>query len=514
MAKLLLFSETSEDPALIIPATNTKKTLHLSYRALHNVVVKAQIRLAALGIGPGSTVALAIRNRIEFVIIFLALIRQGATTSPLNPDCSVRESSEILGYMTPTYTIVAANHYSATSDKNIIEGSELQSVPVAQARWDSETGSINITTTMNQREEAAAVMASQDIQPTDAVLLHYTSGTTGKPKAVRLTHQIITASCDIVIAAHELTARDRTMLVAPMFHVGGTCSSLFSTLCSGGCVIIPPSLSGTFWHQFQEHGATWYYAVPTLHRLLLSFPRPKRLTNIRFVRSGATGISTELTRLLEKELGCPLLEGYGMTETAQGVFNNRLRDVSRRTGIYAIPDGLDIRLLVDGEDQIPRLVSHPSASGEICIRGDCVIDGYAEGPEVNQIAFVQGYFRTGDLGTLCDDGYLQVTGRVKEMINKGGEKISPYEIEELLMTHQAVKDVACFRVHDDAYGEEVGVAIVIHENHNVTALEVKKFVRKNATPFKVPKKVIFVSALPINRSGKYQRANLAEAYGG
>lgn len=136
MAKLLLFSETSQDPALIIPATNTEKTLHLSYRALHNVVVKAQIRLAALGIAPGSTVALAIRNRIEFVIIFLALIRQGATTSPLNPDCSVRESSEILGYMTPTYTIVAANHYSATSDKNIIEGSELQSVPVAQARWD------------------------------------------------------------------------------------------------------------------------------------------------------------------------------------------------------------------------------------------------------------------------------------------------------------------------------------------------------------------------------------------
>ncbi|PIG82108.1 hypothetical protein AARAC_000031 [Aspergillus arachidicola] len=344
-------------------------------------------------------------------------------------------------------------------------------------------------------------MASKDIQPIDAVLLHYISRTTGKPKAVRLTHQIITASCDTVIAAHELTARDRTMLVAPMFHVGGTCSSLFSTLCSGGCVIIPPSLSGTFWHQFQEHGVTWYYAVPTLHSLLLSFPRPKRLTNIRFVRSGATGISAELIRLLQKELGCPLLEGYGMTETAQGVFNNRLRDVTRRAGIYTIPDGLDIRLLVDGEDQIPRLVSHPSASGEICIRGDCVIDGYAEGPEVNQIAFVQGYFRTGDLGTLRDHGYLQVTGRVKEMINKGGEKISPYEIEALLMTHQAVKDVAC-------------VAIVIRENHNVTALDIKKFVRQNATLFKVPKKVIFVSALPINRSGKYQRAKLAEAYGG
>ncbi|KAB8275849.1 hypothetical protein BDV30DRAFT_236102 [Aspergillus minisclerotigenes] len=206
MAKLLLFSETSEDPALIIPATNAEKALHLSYRALHNVVARAQIRLAALGIGPGSTFVLAIRKRIEFVIIFLALIGQGATTSPLNPDCSVRESSEILGYMTPTYTIVAANHYSATSDKNIIEGSELQSVPVAQARWDSETGSINITTTKNQREEAVAVMASQDIQPTDAVLLLYTTGTTGRSNAVSLIYQIITVFCDIVIAVYKLIA--------------------------------------------------------------------------------------------------------------------------------------------------------------------------------------------------------------------------------------------------------------------------------------------------------------------
>ncbi|KNG80653.1 hypothetical protein ANOM_010796 [Aspergillus nomiae NRRL 13137] len=498
MSKLLLFSETSKNPALIIPATNTQKTIHLSYHALHNVVVKAQIRLAELGIGPGSKVALAIRNRIEFVITFLALIRQGATTSPLNPDFAVRESSEILGYMKPMYTIVAANHRSVTSDQNVIEGSKLQGVPVAEVVWDSETGSINITTTNQRGEEAAAVIAAKDIQPTDPVLLHYTSGTTGRPKAVELTHQIITASCDIIIAAHELTARDRTMLVAPMFHVGGTCSSLFSTLCSGGCVIMPPSLSSTFWHQFQEHGATWYHAVPTLHRLLLSFPRPKQLTDLRFVRSGGTGISADLIQLLEKELGCPLLEGYGMTETAQAVFTNH---------------DLDVKFLVDGEDQTPRLVFHPSASGEICVRGGCVIAGYAEGPEVNEAAFFDGYFRTGDLGMLCDDGYIQVTGRIKEMINKGGEKISPYEIEELLMTHPAVKHVACFRVHDDAYGEEIGVAIVVREGHNPTALEIKRFVRLNASLFKVPKKVIFVSALPVNRTGKYQRAKLAEEYG-
>ncbi|KAJ5930875.1 hypothetical protein N7466_006368 [Penicillium verhagenii] len=485
--KVLLFSQSSVEPALIIPSTNTQPSVQISYRDLHEATARAQSQLADLGIGPGSRVALAIRNRIEFVIILLALARQRATASPVNPDFALRESSELLGYMKPAFTFVEANTKSAVSDANIIEASKLQGVPVVKAAWDSQAGKIEIIT--DDEHQSVPVVPTPDIQSDDAVLLHYTSGTTGLPKAVALTHKHIIASCDIIIKAHELSSQDRTMLVAPMFHVGGTCSSLFSTLCSGGCVIIPPSLSGTFWHQFKDYEATWYHAVSTLHRLLLSFPRPAEPPMIRFVRSGGTGISKDLVQLLEKELSCPVLEGYGMTETAQAVFTNNLRHTVRRVGFYPIPEEISVKFLVQDKEGISSLIFEPGVQGEICVRGDCVIDGYSDFPEANKEAFFDHYFRTGDVGIVDSDGFLQVTGRIKEMINKGGEKISPHEIEELMMSHNAVKEVACFRVEDPAYGEEIGVAIVPHEDHILSALDIKKFARQNATLFKVPKKV-------------------------
>ena len=465
--KVLLFSN-SEDPALIVPSTGNQPPIHLSYREFDEATTRAQKQLADLGVGPGDRIALAIRNRVEFVIVLLALARQRATASPVNPDFAVRESAELLGYMKPAFTFVASSIQAKSGNDAIIKASQLQGVPVATATWDHQLGAIDITA--EGEHQSVPAVPSTEMQSDDPVLLHYTSGTTGVPKAVSLTHKHIISSCEIIIQAHELTPQDRTMLVAPMFHVGGTCSSLFSALCSGGCVIIVPSLSGTFWHQFKEFGATWYHAVPTLHRLLLSFPRPVDPLIPRFVRSGGTGISGDLIQLLERELKCPVLEGYGMAETAQAVFTNRVRDTNRRAGFYPIPDALRVKLLVNDADGASKLVFEPGAQGEICVQGDCVIDGYSDAPEVNKNAFFDGYFRTGDLGTVDDAGYLQVTGRIKEMINKGGEKISPYEIEELMMNHEAVKQVACFRVDDKAYGEEIGMYFhsIFNECHPLT----------------------------------------------
>jgi acyl-CoA synthetase (AMP-forming)/AMP-acid ligase II len=442
--------------AIIAPpvAGTTTDALQISYQRLGELVIQAQKSLAQLGIAAGNRVAVALPNGVEFVILFLALIRQRAVVAPLNPDSKFNEQSQMLERIQPSWSIVPSN----TPLSPAAEASKAQHIPVATCAWEEAAQHVLLqpVTQQDPSASASALIAPDEVRPDDVVLLHYTSGTTGIPKAVGLTHAIILASARILIKAHALLPTDRTMIVAPFFHVGGTCSSLLCTLSAGGCAIIPSSLSGSFWYQFKEFGATWYHAVPTLHRLLLSFPYPTEAPSVRFVRSGGSSISEDLTAQLERTLGCPVLEGYGMTETVQAVFCNRVGGVDRQPGHYPVPEELEVKIRIPGVDHSFHLTDQPGRTGEICIRGPCVIQGYLNDPDANREAFDDGYLRTGDLGALHADGRLQVTGRIKEMINKGGEKISPFDIEQIILGHDAIQQVACFKVPDETYGEEIG----------------------------------------------------------
>lgn len=456
---ILLPSPGSDAPAIIVPPAEgaVSNTLQISYKSLGELVSQTQESLAQLGIAAGNRVAVALPNGVDFVILFLALIRQRAVVSPLNPDAKFNEQSEMLERIQPSWTIVPKN----AEQSPVVDASKAQHIAVAEFAWGEAAQQVLLRIIVQQDalpSSPAALVTPNEVHPNDLVLLHYTSGTTGLPKAVGLTHATILASVRILIKAHALCPTDRTVIVAPFFHVGGTCSSLLCTLSSGGCIILPPSLSGKFWHHFREFRATWYHAVPTMHRLLLSFPRPKEGVPIRFVRSGGSGISRDLIAQLERDLGCPVLEGYGMTETVQAVFCNRMNSTHRQAGHYPIPDEMEVKIRVpDGE--LFQLTDQQDLTGEICIRGPCVISGYLDDPDANREAFHNGYFRTGDLGTLHGNGQLQVTGRIKEMINKGGEKISPLDIEKIILAHEAIQQVACFKVPDEAYGEDIGKSI-------------------------------------------------------
>lgn len=453
---ILLPSPGPDTPAIIVPPApgTATGTVQLSYRRLDGLVLHAQESLARLGIAAGSRVAVALPNGPEFVVVFLALARQRAVVVPLNPDAKEAEQKQMLRRLQPRCAIVPDDEFR----RPMTDASTALGIPVILCTWGDDVQQVLLRHDAQGHTpiSSAAVVTPEEVRPDDVVLLHYTSGTTGLPKAVGLTHAGILASVRILVEAHSLLPTDRAMIVAPFFHVGGTCSSLLCALAAGGCAIIPRSLSGNFWHQFRDLGATWYHAVPTMHRLLLSFPRPVEGLSIRFARSGGSSMSAVLMTELERTLNCPVLEGYGMTETVQAVFCNRLDGSSRLPGHFPVPDELEVKIRVPDGNESFQLTSVPGCTGEVCVRGPCVISGYLDDPETNANSFHENFFRTGDLGSLRADGRLHITGRTKDMINKGGEKISPLDIEHIVLAHEGVQEVACFKVADDTYGEDIG----------------------------------------------------------
>ena len=282
----------------------------------------------------------------------------------------------------------------------------------------------------------------------------------------------------------------------PLFHVHGLIASFLSTLRAGSAVIVPPRLAPSFWTDFATHKASWYTATPTMHQILLSFAQPAQMPPVRFIRSCSSPLSPQVLKTLEERFAAPVLEAYAMTEASHQITSNPLPPAPHVPGSVGIPHG-DIEIRILGEDGQKVAAGH---EGEICIRGPSVTAGYRANPEANASAFFMGedglsFFRTGDWGRRDQDGYLFLTGRIKEFINKGGEKISPVEIDHVISAHPAVADVVSFAIEDDMYGQDIGVAVRLKEGDIVSAKEVQKWVRGKVAPNKVPKKVAFLLCL-------------------
>lgn len=305
----------------------------------------------------------------------------------------------------------------------------------------------------------------------------------------------------------------------PLFHIHGLVAGLLSPLGSGGSVIIPPRFSAsTFWDHFVTHGATWYTAVPTIHQILLNGLVPNPLPQIRFIRSCSSPLAPVVFHALERTFKTPVLEAYAMTEAAHQMASNPLPPADRFPGSVGIPQGVEIRILkpfFDGDDpkSMDETALPPNTEGEVCTRGSNVTKGYANNAAANATAFTphHRFFRTGDSGKVNENGYLILTGRLKEMINRGGEKISPIEIDNTVSQHPAVSEVTAFAVPDELYGQVVGIAVVKREKADLTGTELREWLKSRLASFKVPERIYFTAVMPKTATGKIQRRVVASA---
>jgi acyl-CoA synthetase (AMP-forming)/AMP-acid ligase II len=299
--------------------------------------------------------------------------------------------------------------------------------------------------------------------------------------------------------------------VMPLFHVHGLVASTLATLATGGTVVVPAKFNPlSFWRVARDYGVTWYSAVPTLHQLLLARAdagagKPAGAERLRFIRSCSASLSPQLMRDLEAAFGAPVLEAYGMTEAAHQMASNPLPPGERKPG--SVGRGTDVRIsIMDADGRHLATGEH----GEVVIRGPNVIDGYENNPDANAASFTDGWFRTGDQGYLDADGYLTLVSRIKELINRGGEKISPREVDEVLLAHPAIAEAVCFGVPHPTWGEEVAAAVVLRDK--ATEGDLLSYCRERLADYKRPKQIHITDTIPRTATGKIQRRLVAEAY--
>ena len=346
---------------------------------------------------------------------------------------------------------------------------------------------------------------------TSRSILH-TSGSTGRPKRVPLSHANLTISAHNVAATYALTADDVSLCVMPLFHVHGLVASTLATLATGGTVVVPGKFSPlSFWRVAKEYGATWYSAVPTIHQLLLArvepgAAKPAGAEKLRFIRSCSASLPPQVMHDLEAAFGAPVLEAYGMTEAAHQMASNPLPPDARKPGVGRPRH----RRRHHASATATARCCPPASAAKSASGAPTSITGYENNPEANATAFFDGWFRTGDQGFLDADGYLTLSGRLKEMINRGGEKISPREIDEVLLTHPAVGEAVCFGVPHKMWGEEVAAAVTL--KGAATEAELLAFCKEHLAEFKRPKQIHITEAIPRTATGKIQRRVVAQAF--
>ncbi|KAL4964801.1 acyl--CoA ligase [Aspergillus stella-maris] len=496
------FSSNGSGTAVIVPG---KPALSITYRQLHEHISAFQAKLAKLGVGHGAAVNLALVNSYEFIVGFLAASWQRAIAAPLNPAYKQDEFEFYIDDLSSTLVLIPKDSYA--QDGPAVRAGRKYQAAIAECYWNG------IEFVLDVKElgklQGKGNVGVQNAQPDDVALVLHTSGTTGRPKAVPLTHKNLTTTMRNIQATYKLTPEDRTYLVMPLFHVHGLLAAFLAPLASGGSVIVPAKFSANqFWPDFIQYKANWYSAVPTIHQILLKSPLPKPIPQIRFIRSCSSPLSPKTFQDLEKSLNAPVLEAYAMTEAAHQMTSNPLPPAKRQPGSVGIGQGVEIKIL----DQAGKEVSQGSEA-EICVRGENVTKGYLNNPSANASSFTRdGFFRTGDQGKKDADGYVIITGRIKELINKGGEKISPIELDNTLLHNPKVGEAVCFAIPDEGhYCEDIGAAVVLKSGQNATEVELKKWVENKLAKFKTPKQVWIVSQIPKTATGKIQRRKVAEA---
>ena len=469
------------NPAIIIP--RKQNAVQVSYQQLHAHVTLFQQKLASLGIQPEDAVSIALPNSYEFVVAFLAAAWQRAVAAPLNPAYKQEEFEFYIGDLKSVVVIVPRGGFDQKG--NAVRAAQKYNSGVAECFWNGHEVELNV-----KYIGKLGGLSRQDVQKAqqeDVCLVLHTSGTTGRPKAVPLTHRNLTTTMENVTATYLLVPQDRTLLVMPLFHVHGLLAGLLAPLFSAGSVIVPQRFSASeFWDDFVRYEANWYTAVPTIHQILLRSPKPSPMPNIRFIRSCSSPLSPKTFYELEMAFKTPVLEAYAMTEGAHQMTSNPLPPAKRLPGSVGIGQGVQVKIMdaVSGKE-----MSH-GQEAEICVRGANVTKGYLNNLEANRTSFTHdGFFRTGDQGKKGNDGYIIITGRIKELINKGGEKISPVELDNVVVQNRAVGEAVSFALVDEIYGQDVGLAVVVKDGESISANGLRDWIADRVAKFKIPKQV-------------------------
>lgn len=471
----------------------------LSYAELSEQVDYVGHALRRLGVQRNERVALVMPNGPEMAAAFLGTAAF-ATCAPLNPEFRDSEFEFFLADLQPKAIILSDSEGSAAR-------SVAERLGIAVVDLSASTDQAGNFRFVNLAVEPVAVLDPG--QADDIALLLHTSGTTSRPKLVPLSHQNLCASAQNIGDVLQLARTDRCLNVMPLFHIHGLVGVLLSSIASGASVVCSPGFQNhDFFASMKQFEPTWYSAVPTIHQAILNHVRDAEplngATSLRLIRSSSSSLPPSVMAELESTFQVPVIESYGMTEAAHQMSSNPLPPRARKAGSVGLPAGPDMGIM----DEEGNLLTG-DASGEIVIRGNNVTAGYADNADAD--AFMNGWFRTGDLGYFDEHGYLFLSGRKKEMINRGGENVSPREIDEVLLEHDAVQQAVAFAVPHPSLGEDVAAAVVLRPEATADENELRRFAFDRLAPFKVPSRVVMVAAIPKGPTGKLQRIGLDKA---
>ena len=476
----------------------------LSQKDLFDQVRETVRLLNRSGIGRNERVAIVLDNGPEMATCFIG-VAAGAAAAPLNPSYKEDEFAFYMEDCGAKALIVADG--AETPARAAADKLNLPIIALHSMR-DSAAGRYYLSGTLTA-EAARPGLAEAD----DVGLILHTSGTTSRPKLVPLSQRNLANSARNIAATLQFTDADRGLNVMPLFHIHGLVAGILAPLSANGYVSCTMGFNALkFFAWMDEVHPTWYTAVPTMHQaILMRAGHNRRVIEqnpLRFLRSSSSSMPVQIIRELEATFGAPLIEAYGMTEAAHQMASNPLPPLVRKRGTVGIAAGPEVAIMDERGQLLPA-----NTQGEIVIRGANVIIGYENNERANAESFTNGWFRTGDLGVTDDDGYISISGRAKEIINRGGEKISPREVDEILMDHPAIAQAVTFAIPHERLGEEVGAAVVLREGANATERDIRDFVGARAADFKVPRKVLILEEIPKGATGKLQRIGLAEKLG-
>jgi acyl-CoA synthetase (AMP-forming)/AMP-acid ligase II/thioesterase domain-containing protein/aryl carrier-like protein len=486
---------TPDAPALLAP-----DRVPLTYRCLQERVSGIAGALRSKGVRREDRVAVILPNGPEMATTFLAAV-SAAVCAPLNPGYTTSELEFYLTDLRARAVVVSSEHPQA------IAVAARLAIPILQLSPDlhGEAGAC-----IFERGVEAGAGDIEPSRPKNVALVLHTSGTTARPKIVPLTHRNLCVSAGNIRRVLRISETDRCLNMMPLFHIHGLVGALLSSLSAGASVACTSGFSAAdFFSWMSELRPSWYTAVPTMHQAILARAEMHRGDiaghSLRFIRSASAALAPSVLSGLEAVFGVPVIESYGMTEAAHQMASNLLPPGKRKPASVGPAAGPEIAVMDKDGNLLPA-----GQTGEIVIRGENVTRGYDDNPAANENAFCHGWFRTGDQGYFDGEHFLYITGRIKELINRGGEKISPREVDETLLRHPAVLEAVTFAVPHCQLGETVGAAVVLRPGMQVTALEIREFVSEHLANFKVPQILKLVNEIPRGSTGKIQRIGLAD----
>jgi acyl-CoA synthetase (AMP-forming)/AMP-acid ligase II len=492
------------------PALGAPDRPWLDFGGLRAVTEATRASLHAAGIGRGDRVAIVLPNGPEMAAAFVA-IAQVVTTAPLNPAYRVDEFDFYLSDLRAK-AIVLPEGYEGPA----LEAASRHGLVVL--RLGSDASSPAGTFTLRAEGSADGTADTAAPGPDDVALILHTSGTTSRPKIVPLLQRNVAASARHIGASLALTPADRCLNMMPLFHIHGLVAAVSSSLAAGASIWCTPGFDALRVFGWLEAAQpTWYTAVPTMHQAILArAARNKDVverTRLRLIRSSSASLPPQVMVALSETFRAPVIESYGMTEAAHQMASNPLPPRAQKPGSVGIAAGPEVRVA----HEVDNLLLPLDATGEVVISGPNVTPGYEGNPEANAKSFFEAegkrWFRTGDQGAFDEEGYLHLTGRLKEIINRGGEKVSPLEVDAVLMDHPAVAQVVTFALPHPKLGEEVAAAVVLREGAEATDREIREFAQGRLADFKVPRRVVILPEIPKGATGKLQRIGLAEKLG-